>query len=181
MRIDTRVEAWASLQLVPGVSPRALVALLRAFGGPAEVIAASRASLASVVAGDIAALIERGPDRAQLHRTLTWLGEPGHALIAWDDPSYPQALLSIADPPPVLYVRGRIELLNLPSLAIVGSRNATRQGVETAEAFATALSAAGLTIVSGLAQGIDAAAHRGGLSGASASVAVVGKTSARLA
>jgi DNA processing protein len=94
--------------------------------------------------------------------------------LAWDDAAYPSALLTIGDPPPVLHYSGKLDLLNRPALAIVGSRNATPQGRENAEAFAAALSAAGLTIVSGLAQGIDAAAHRGGLAGAGNSVAVVG-------
>ena len=174
MQIDARVEAWASLQLIHGASPRALLALLKAFGGPTEILNASAASLSRVVSGELAAAVERGPDREALDRALGWLGEPGHALIAWGDEAYPQALLSIADPPPVLYFHGRPELLNRPSLAIVGSRNATPQGVETAEAFAAALSAAGLTIVSGLALGIDAAAHRGGLAGTGSSLAIVG-------
>jgi DNA processing protein len=174
MEIDARVEAWASLQLLPRVSARSLVALLKSFGGPAEVLAASPAMLAKVVPAEIAAAIGRGPDPAALEKTLAWLREAGHALIAWDDPAYPRALLTIPDPPPVLFFRGRSELLNRPGLAIVGSRNATAQGRETAEAFARALSAAGLTIVSGLALGIDAAAHRGGLTGAGASLAVVG-------
>ena len=174
MDIDARVEAWASLQLLPGVSARALFALLKNFGGPAEVLGASPASLASVVPAETAAAIGRGPDPAALARTLAWLHEAGNALIAWDDAAYPRALLTISDPPPALYFRGRSELMNRPALAIVGSRNATPQGVDTAEAFASSLSAAGLTIVSGLALGIDAAAHRGGLTGAGASVAVVG-------
>ena len=174
MQIDARVEAWASLQLVTGGSPRACFALLKAFGGPTEVLRASHASLARVVPRELAAAIEHGPDPEALDRALAWLREPGHALIAWDDSAYPQALLSIADPPPVLYFRGRPEFLNRPSLAIVGSRNATPQGTETAESFAAALSAAGLTIVSGLALGIDAAAHRGGLAGSGSSLAVMG-------
>src|SRR5262249_35053976 len=95
-------------------------------------------------------------------------------LIAWDDPSYPRSLLEIADPPPVLYFQGRRELFAAPGFAIVGSRNATPQGCEDAEAFAAALSAAGFTIVSGLALGIDSAAHRGGLRHAGSSIAVVG-------
>ncbi len=105
----------------------------------------------------------KGPIRAALAVTLEWLRGAGNALIAWDDANYPRTLLTISDPPPVLFYRGDATLLNRPALAIVGSRNATAQGRETAEAFATALSAAGLTIVSGLALGIDAAAHRGGL------------------
>jgi DNA processing protein len=174
MEIDARVEAWASLQLLPHVSARMLVALLKVFGGPAQVLAATPAMLAKVVPGEIAAAIARGPDPAALDLTLEWLRQTGHTLIAWDDPAYPHALLTIADPPPTLFFRGRDELLNRPAVAIVGSRNATTQGRHTAEAFAQALSAAGLTIVSGLALGVDAAAHRGGLAGAGASLAVVG-------
>ena len=174
MEIDARVEAWASLQLVPGLTPRALVALLKAFGGPAEVRAASRASLAKVVTVELAYAIAQGADPEALARTLSWLAHPSHWLLAWDDPAYPRALLTIAEPPPVLHFKGDPELLNRPAVAIVGSRNATPQGRENAQAFALALSDAGLTIVSGLAQGIDAAAHQGGLSGASGSIAVVG-------
>ena len=174
MDIDERVEAWASLQLLPGLSARALVPLLKAFGGPAEILAASRASLGKWVPAELASAIARGADPAELARTLASLGAPGHALLAWDDPAYPRALLTIADPPPVLHYAGKLELLNRPALAVVGSRNATPQGRENAQAFATALSEAGFTIVSGLAQGIDAAAHRGGLSGAGHSIAVVG-------
>jgi DNA processing protein len=174
MNVDARVEAWASLQLLPGVGARAMHALLKSFGGAVEVRSASRASLAKVVEADVAATIARGPDPALLDRTLAWLAGDGNLLIAWDDPDYPRALLTIPDPPPVFYYVGRRELLNSPALAIVGSRNATPQGRDNAEAFAAALSAAGLTIVSGLALGIDAAAHRGGLSGAGSSIAVVG-------
>ena len=174
MQIDARVEAWASLQQVPGLSPRALFALLKAFGGPADVLAASRASLSKVVAPELAAAVVRGADPSELERTLSWAREPGHALLAWDDPAYPQALLTIIDPPPILYCIGDSSFLSRPALAIVGSRNATPQGRENAHAFAAALSAAGLTIVSGLAQGIDAAAHRGGLEARGGSVAVMG-------
>ncbi|MGH8714391.1 MAG: DNA-processing protein DprA [Casimicrobiaceae bacterium] len=174
MQIDARVEAWASLQLVPGLTPRALVALLNAFGGPAEVLAASRASLGRLVPAELAAALARGGEPAQLQRTLEWLSHPGHLLLAWGDAAYPRALLTITDPPPTLHYVGVAELLNRPALAIVGSRNATAQGRENAQAFASALSTAGLVIVSGLAQGIDAAAHRGGLTGAGSSIAVVG-------
>ena len=90
------------------------------------------------------------------------------------DPHYPAGLLEIADPPVVLYARGRTELLQRPALAVVGSRNPTPGGVADAAAFAEALSNAGLTIVSGLALGIDTAAHRGGLAGAASSIAVLG-------
>ena len=174
MEIDARVEAWASLQLLPGVSARVLAGLLKALGGPEEVRGASRSSLAKLVPSEIASAIERGPEPALLERTLSWIAEPGHALVAWDDADYPRALLTISDPPPAFYYRGRRELLNRPSIAIVGSRNATPQGMDNAGSFAAALSGAGFTIVSGLALGIDTAAHRGGLSAGGSSVAVIG-------
>ena len=174
MEVDARVEAWASLQLLPQVPARSLVVLLKALGGPEQVLTSSRSALGAHVPASVAARIAQGPEPAALASTLAWLREPGHALIAWDDSDYPQALLTIADPPPALFYRGDRALLNRPALAIVGSRNATAQGRETAEAFALALSAAGLTIVSGLALGIDAAAHRGGLAASGRSIAVVG-------
>jgi DNA processing protein len=174
MEIDARVEAWASLQLLPGVSARVLAGLLKALGGPEEVRAASRANLGRLVPAEVAGAIERGPEPALLERTLSWIGEPGHALVAWDDADYPRALLTISDPPPAFYYCGRHELLNRPTIAIVGSRNATPQGMDNAESFAAALSAAGFTIASGLALGIDAAAHRGGLSAGGSSIAVIG-------
>src|SRR5215475_585943 len=141
MDVDARVEAWASLQLLPGLGTRNLVSLLKAFGGPSELRAASRAQLAKFAAPEIVAAIERGPDPALLERTTAWLREQGHWLIAWDDGDYPRPLLAIADPPPVLCYSGRRELLGRPGIAIVGSRNATPQGAEHAGAFAASLSA----------------------------------------
>jgi DNA processing protein len=174
MDIDARVAAWASLQLVPGLSSRALFDLLKGFGGPKEVLAATQASLQCYVSSEVAAAIRRGPDAKQLEYTLAWLASPSHSLVTWDDADYPALLLATADPPPAFGYVGRRELLSRPAIAIVGSRNATPQGIEHAEAFAVALSAAGLTIISGLAVGIDAAAHRGGLAGRGSSIAVLG-------
>jgi DNA processing protein len=173
MIVDARAEAWARLQLA-GLPPRALVDLLRAFGSAQAVLAATSAQRRRLVPAAAASLLDAAPEGARLEATLVWLREPGHDLMAWDDPDYPRALLEIGDPPPVFYCRGRRELLASPGFAIVGSRNATPQGCEDAEAFAAALSAAGFTIVSGLAQGIDAAAHRGGLRHAGSSIAVIG-------
>ncbi len=114
------------------------------------------------------------PDAAQLAPVHDWLAQPGNSLLTLADEDYPRSLLEIADPPAVLYCKGRRALLGQACLGIVGSRNATPQGLRDAEAFAHALSDAGLTIVSGLALGIDAAAHRGGLAGLGSSIAVVG-------
>lgn len=173
MIVDARAEAWARLQLA-GVAPRPLVDLLRAFVNAEGVLAASPAQRRRHVPAAAASLLDAAPDPARLQATLTWLAAPDHGLMAWDDSDYPRALLEIGDPPPVFYCQGRRELLAAPGLAIVGSRNATPQGCDDAEAFAAALSASGFTIVSGLAQGIDAAAHRGGLRHAGSSIAVIG-------
>jgi DNA processing protein len=173
MNVDPRAAAWARLQL-SDIAPRPLVELLRAFETPEGVLAATPAQRRRCVSADAAARLDAPPDAARLDATLAWLREPGHDLVAWGDPDYPVSLLEIGDPPPVFYCLGRRELLTRPAFAIVGSRNATPQGCADAEAFGAAMSAAGLTIVSGLALGIDAAAHRGGLTGAGSSIAVIG-------
>lgn len=130
--------------------------------------------LSRAIGEELAAALQRGPDPRLLETTLQWLALPGNRLLTFADTDYPPQLLQIANPPPLLYVKGAVGLLSGNALAIVGSRNATPTGVANAEAFARELSDAGFTIVSGLALGIDAAAHRGGLSGAASSVAVVG-------
>ena len=173
MTVDARREAWARLQL-SGLPARPLSLLLRAFGSPEGVLGAPAAQRRRHVPAHVAALLESGPDAERLAATLDWLGGPGHGLVAWDDPDYPRALLEIGDAPPVLYCLGRRALLGAPAFAIVGSRNATPVGLQNAQAFAQNLSVAGLTVISGMALGIDAAAHRGGLAGAGSSIAVVG-------
>ena len=167
-------EPWLRLTLIRGLGNAALRKLLREFGSPERVLAARRAELQSLVAADIAAQIAAGGNADGAQQALEWLGDSANAIVTLADADYPQLLLQTADPPPLLYVKGRRELLNRPALAVVGSRNATPQGLANAEDFARELSNAGITIVSGLALGIDAAAHRGGLSGRASSLAVVG-------
>lgn len=173
MDVDARVEAWAWLSLVPSLPTPGLCALLRALGDPAEVRRASRATLARWVPDTVATAIRRGPAPFDLERTLAWLATPAHWLVAWDDADYPAALLAVAQPPPAFYYAGRRELVGRAAIAITGSHHATAQGQADAAAFAQALSAAGLTIVSELAPGIAAAAQRGGLAAAGGSIAVV--------
>ena len=172
----TRAEAepWLRFTLVPELGSAAQRRLLAALGSPEEVLAASAPTLERVVGREAAAALKRGPDPAHIAAALSWLEGDSARLLSLADPDYPQALLQIPDPPVTLYARGRIELLRHPALAIVGSRNPTPGGIADAAAFAEALSNAGLTIVSGLALGIDAAAHRGGLAGSASSIAVLG-------
>ena len=133
------------------------------FGSPGEVLAQSVRSLAQVVDYPLAGAIARGPNPDLVQGALRWAEHPQRALLTLDDPRYPELLKELADPPPLMYAAGRVELASRVAVAIVGSRNATAQGMRDAEAFARALSRSGVTIVSGLALGIDAAAHRGAL------------------
>lgn len=178
MPLDPRQLAWAELAH-RALPQRDVVELLRAFGDPAAVLSASRAQLSRIVAPALADRVLASGPRDATEATARWLEDPDHHLIAWDDPDYPHALLDVGDAPPVLFHVGRRDLLNRPALAIVGSRNATPQGIATGREFAAALCAAGLTIVSGLAEGIDAAAHVGALDrstdlAAGSTIAVVG-------
>jgi DNA processing protein len=167
-------EAWLRLTLVKGLGSAVVRQLLAAFGSPQRVLGAGIAELNRVVAPELSSAISAGGNKVAAEMTLDWLRDPANHIVVLGDDYYPQLLLQIPDPPPLLYVKGDCSMLNNFALAIVGSRNATAQGLANAEAFAHALSDAGMTIVSGLASGVDAAAHRGGIAGRSASVAVVG-------
>lgn len=174
MTQDPGLANWLQLALTPGLGAAAILQLLRQFGPPENVIAAKRAQLARFAPDSaIDALHSEEVTRA-VEGALAWLEAPGNTVVTLGDVDYPKLLLEIPDPPLLLYCRGQLQFLNRPALAMVGSRNATTQGVRNAEQFARALSEAGLTIVSGLAQGIDAAAHRGGLAAAGSTIAVLG-------
>ncbi len=166
--------AWLRLTLAPGIGGEAQRKLLSAFGPPDQIFSASVATLARTIPLKQAEQLLSHDAQGGIDAVLAWAAEPGNAILTLADAAYPQRLLDAPDPPTVLYVKGSIELLNAPALAIVGSRNATPQGESNAQAFAAALSDAGLTIVSGLALGIDAAAHRGGLRGKGSTIAVIG-------
>ncbi len=171
---DSELAAWLRLNLTPGIGGETQRTLLAAFGLPHHIFAASTSTLARVIPQAAAERLLAHDAGAAVDAALNWAAQPGNHILTLADSTYPQRLLEIPDPPTLVYVKGRVEFLNAPALAIVGSRNATPQGLANAEAFAAVLSDAGLTIVSGLALGIDAAAHRGGLRGASATLAVIG-------
>jgi DNA processing protein len=174
MRAEPGLASWLQLTLTPGLGSAALRAMLQRFGLPQAILEKKHSELAPYAPG--AALVALGSQevRDAVARALDWAAAPGHAIVTLVDDTYPRALLETADPPALLYTIGRTELLRAPALAIVGSRNATAQGERNAENFARVLSEAGLTIVSGLAVGIDAAAHRGGLAGPGSTIAVLG-------
>lgn len=174
MAADADLANWLRLTLTPGVGPRTARLLLQTFGSPAAAVCASIAVLERVVPRAVATAIATASLDDAVATTRSWSEQPGNHLVTLADENYPAALLEIPDPPVVLFAKGRLALLRATAIAIVGSRNATPQGISTARAFARSLSEAGLTVVSGLALGIDAAAHEGGLEGASSTIAVTG-------
>jgi DNA processing protein len=165
---------WLQLSLTPGLGAATIRGLLTRFGLPEQVLARRRSELASHASAEGVKALDSAAVATAVAHALAWLEQPGHAVVTLADTAYPRLLLEINDPPLLLYCRGRTELLNQPALAVVGSRNATTQGTSNAQQFARSFSEAGLTVVSGLAQGIDAAAHRGGLAGAGSTIAVLG-------
>jgi DNA processing protein len=169
--------AWLRLLETPAIGRETARRLLAAFGSPHAIFDAPPVALKELLTAEKASALRSPPPLldALIEATWQWLaaGEQRH-VVALGDPAYPRALLETADPPLLIHAIGRIALLNVPSVAVVGSRNPTPQGAENARAFATALSHAGLTVVSGLALGIDGAAHDGALAGPGSTIAVVG-------
>ena len=180
LKDSAELAAWLRLCLVPGIGPERQRNLLAVFGLPQRIFVADRSALEQVIGAKLADALLDTDNRAQIERALAWADVPGNAILCLADPAYPQALLQTADPPSLLYVKGNVELLNRPALAVVGARNATPQGIQNAEIFSRSLSDAGLTIISGLALGIDAAAHNGALGRAGSTIAVVGTGADRI-
>ena len=168
------VEPWLRLWRVPKIGPAAFHKLLSRFGSPDAAFEAGIAGWRE--AGLTAAQV----DALDTHRTpgidadLAWLEAAGNELILWGSDRYPERLANIPTPPPLLFTRGDTTLLDHPQLAIVGSRHPSQGGRNNATAFARHLAAAGLGITSGLALGIDAAAHEGALQAEGVTVAVTG-------
>lgn len=169
------LRAWLRLVLTPRVGPGTARKLLTALGSPQAVFDASPGALAALVSKREATELAREPEGldGQLDATLAWLdtspllasGLAARHVLSLADAGYPAMLLEAADPPLLLFAQGRLDLLAAPAVAVVGSRSPSAQGRDNAHAFAQALSAAGVTVVSGLAQGVDGAAHEGALDG----------------
>ncbi len=174
--MDAERIAWLSLKLIPELGNRSLLRLLRRFKTPSAVLHATSGEIASVPGlrdGARLALIRKTMIRSP---EVEWarLQEKGIDLLCLNDPQYPPNLAAIADPPAVLFVRGSIEPRDLVSVAVVGSRAASPMGLAFTERLCIDLAQAGVSIVSGLAVGIDSAAHRGALKAKGRTLAVLG-------
>ena len=160
--------AWLRLQMVPGLGPVPARRLLAAFGSPQAVFTAQPDAVRAVLPRFVPDALNADTGwQAELERTQAWLqsdqAQAPRALLTLADAAYPAPLLEAVDPPLVLFAEGDLDRWRRPAVAIVGSRNPTVQGAENAQAFARALSEAGVVVVSGLARGVDAAAHEGAL------------------
>lgn len=171
------IQDWVALNMTPGVGPRAAAKLLERFGSAEGVFGALRAELERLrlrpeTVESIALKDRHGEAARELERVREIAGAD---VLILDDGTYPALLREIADPPVVLYVRGAwAECVEAPCVAVVGSRRASTYGQNVALMLARDLASRGVTVVSGLARGIDAAAHRGALEGAGRTVAVLG-------
>lgn len=166
------LRGWLTLIRCPGLGAAATIALTERYGSAAQALASGRGGwiTAGIASKAWDALSEVGASR--IDEDVEWCSGPRRGLIPWSDPRYPARLREIAQSPAALFYRGDPELLQWPQLAIVGSRNATAQGLESALGFSIELARRGLTITSGLALGVDAAAHRGALDADGGTVAV---------
>jgi DNA processing protein len=169
---------WLALLRVPGLGPVGSRRLLENFGSPAVLLDAGAAAWRAAGCSPELCRLLAQPDWAGVDRDQEWLAAATPAaprrLVCQDDPAYPPLLRQIAQAPLALFTLGDADLLALPQLAMVGARSASAQGAENAQAFAAELSRRGLSITSGLALGIDAAAHRGALAAGGFTVAVCG-------
>ncbi len=164
------------LSLIQGVGPRLRQSLLDHFGSPSDVLLARGNQLRSVpgIGDKLAERILAARDSDAAEREIELAAQHDICIVADDDARYPRLLREIPDPPNVLFAHGELVPQDAVAVAIVGSRHGTRYGLEQAERLAGSLARAGVTVVSGLARGIDAAAHRGALAGGGRTIAVLG-------
>ena len=169
---------WLTLNQIAGLGNAGICQLLAKFGSPQAIFSANYNQLKEIVSDAVAQQIQQGVNLDAIQATLDWLQKDNAYLVTLADSTYPKALLEISNPPAVLYAIGNLHWLNHPSIAMVGSRSSTPQGEKNAEDFATSLCNHGLCVISGMALGIDGAAHRGALKASGeacgATIAVVG-------
>ncbi|MBW2036378.1 MAG: DNA-protecting protein DprA [Deltaproteobacteria bacterium] len=169
------ISHWLALKSVPGIGNRLFLQLVKEFGTPEKVFTASAGELLKVegVNNHLSSVIHNYKVPAQVEEDLNLVKKSGFKIITFSDPDYPSLLRHIHDPPPVLYIYGKLRPDSL-NIAIVGSRNATSYGRTVTERLSGDLARRGFTVVSGMAQGIDSAAHIGALSAGGETIAVLG-------
>ncbi|KAB7627240.1 DNA-processing protein DprA [Alkalilimnicola sp. S0819] len=166
---------WLRLWRQPGIGPKAFLQLLEHFGDPGAALNARDAQLQGAgLDARARRALRTEPDETGLAADLAWLAEPHHHLLRYDSSGYPARLRDLPDPPPLLFVVGDPDWLRVPQLAIIGSRKASAGGLDNAREFAAHLTTLGLTVSSGMALGVDAAAHEGALQAGGGTVAVIG-------
>jgi len=165
---------WLTLCHAPGAGTATIQRLLDNFSAPATALKASNGELLQLGLKQATIDALRKPEERLITRDLEWGEATNNHILTCHDPKYPVLLAQLPDPPPLLYIHGDVSLLSEPQLAIVGSRNPSRSGQQTAVDFARHLASAGLVITSGLALGIDAAAHQGALDANAPTIAVMG-------
>jgi DNA processing protein len=169
------LEARLRLHRLPEIGPRRFQTLIDAFGSASAALSAPASAWRSLRLPAASADARRDPEvRDGASAALRWLERPGQHLLMWDNPDYPALLAEIPDPPPLLFIAGDHSLLDRPQLAMVGSRRASKPGLDTAKSFARSLAGAGFVVTSGLALGIDGAAHQGALDAKGATIGVLG-------
>jgi DNA processing protein len=173
-RTDLELHAWLVFARAPGLRAEQLLALLERHGSAQQVLDAGSKAWREVGMADAAMEALSAPDHTRIDADRAWFAAPRRTIVTIASPDYPSLMRQLLDAPIAVFVEGDAAALAAPQLAIVGSRNPTVDGRETAEAFARALASCGLTITSGLALGIDAAAHRGALAASGQTIAVLG-------
>jgi DNA processing protein len=175
MQLDHSL-SWLAMTLTPGLAARLSARLLRKFGSPEAVFRASTPDLeACHLPAEAAQAILNKAAFSRAEKELAGVRKiAGCALLNWTEPEYPQTLLQIYDPPVLFYVRGDAQVLNLPSLSIVGTRKPTLYGTQMAQRLGRDLAARGLVIVSGLARGIDAIGHQAAMDAHGRAIGVLG-------
>jgi DNA processing protein len=166
------VSAWLALWRVKGVGTKTYLALLETFTSPSVVFSASISELKSAGCSDAVARQVKNFDHDEIKQDLKWLEREDCHLMCWHDDDYPALLKEIPDPPPVLFIRGDRSLLSSLQIAMVGTRNPSPMALTTTKAFAKSFATFGLTVTSGLAMGVDQAAHRGALEANGLTIAV---------
>jgi DNA processing protein len=174
--VHSELHSWIALRLTPGIGNVACKNLLEAFGTPERIFAAPAEKLAEIagISPKIIKALHSSSKNPEIELELEKIAGTDIRIVAYNEPEYPQTLKNIYDPPPYVYIRGKLEPEDCSAIAVVGSRRASDYGLRAASDISRELARSGLTIVSGMAAGIDSAAHRGALASKGRTIAVLG-------